>query len=489
MGNPTILATFTVVASLLPLAFVSGLMGPYMRPIPINASAAMVFSLLVAFVVSPWLTFRLFRRHAERAAAEAHEGHQPYDETAEETRLHRLYARLFRPLLARAWRRWALLGAVAVLLLASMALVYLRLVTVKMLPFDNKSEFQVVVDMPEGSTLEATAGVARRLAAAVVELPEVSDVQVYAGTSAPINFNGLVRHYFLRSGPHVADLQVNLVAKHERHRASHAFARALREMLAPIATATGANVKVAEVPPGPPVLSTLVAEVYGPDLDRRVALAEQVKEIFESTPGVVDVDWLVEAPGPKVDFAVDRDKARRLGITPEIIARTARVALAGAEVGLLHDPAAREPVPIVLRVERAQRASVDGLLSTVVPSPAGRLVPLRELVRPLSTTREKSSTTRTCSRWSTSSARWPAARRGRSTPSSTCATGWGRSPGRAARRSREQFNAMPAGDVGYAMKWDGEWQITYEVFRDMGIAFAVVMVLVYVLVVGWFRTS
>ncbi|MBL8114863.1 MAG: efflux RND transporter permease subunit, partial [Acidobacteria bacterium] len=304
VGNPTILATFAVVAALLPLAFVSGLMGPYMQPIPINASAAMVFSLLVAFVISPWLTFKLFRKYAEQhlvelrpsraahlqphagaqggtpgaAASQADVAYAPGDETPEEDRLHRFYAKLFRPLLASAPRRWALLGGVVALLLGSMALVAVSFVKVKMLPYDNKSELQVVVDMPEGTTLEKTANVARELASAVRTLPEVTDVQIYAGTSAPFNFNGLVRHYFLRSGPLVADLQVNLAAKEERSRESHDLAKAVRTLLAPIGAARGANVKVTEVPPGPPVLSTLVAEVYGPELEARVALAAEVRK-------------------------------------------------------------------------------------------------------------------------------------------------------------------------------------------------------------------
>ncbi len=282
VGNPTILATFTVIAALLPLAFVSGLMGPYMRPIPINASAAMLFSLLVAFVVSPWLTYRLFRKHAEERVGK---GFEPGEETPEEGTLHRIYARLFTPLLEKPWARWGLLGGVVALLLASSALVALRVVTVKMLPYDNTSEIQVVIDMPEGTTLEATNAVAREIAGVVRNVPEVTDVQVYVGTSAPFNFNGLVRHYYLRSGPLVADLQVNLLPKHDRRRESHEIAKSVRGLLAPVAARSGANVKVTEVPPGPPVLATMVAEVYGPDLERRVEIARRVRKIFEATPG------------------------------------------------------------------------------------------------------------------------------------------------------------------------------------------------------------
>jgi len=485
VGNPTILATFTVVAALLPLAFVSGLMGPYMRPIPINASAAMLFSLVVAFVVSPWLTFRLFRKWAE---AHVHGESTPHASTAKEDRLHRFYQRLFTPLLEKAWRRWVLLGGVALLLVVSVGLLFVRIVTVKMLPYDNKSELQVVIDMPEGTTLETTAAVARELAGAVRNLPEVSDLQVYVGTSAPFNFNGLVRHYFLRSGPLVADLQVNLLPKHERDTDSHAFSRRVRELITPIATRGGANVKVTEVPPGPPVLSTLVAEIYGPDLEQRVALAAQVREIFENTPGVVDVDWQVEDPAPRMEVAIDREKAVRAGVTPEIIVRTLRVALDGAEAGLLRDETARAPVPLVLRLDRTQRSSIEGLLATTVHGAEGRLVPLSELVSVRSVPRERFIYHKNLRPVSYVLAEM---------------AGVAEAPVYGILAMQDRLAAleapdgtpvpllsstMPEGGTGYAIKWDGEWQITYEVFRDMGIAFAVVLVLIYLLVVGWFRS-
>jgi multidrug efflux pump subunit AcrB len=491
VGNPTILATFTVIAALLPLAFVSGLMGPYMRPIPINASAAMLFSLLVAFVVSPWLTYRLFRRHAEhlRQAREAEGGGSEIDaETPSESRFHRFYARFFTPLLESAWKRWTLLGGVAVLLLASVALFAVRAVTVKMLPFDNKSELQVVVDMPEGATLENTAGLTRQLAFALSALPEVTDLQVYAGTSAPFNFNGLVRHYFLRSGPNVADIQVNLRPKHERKTVSHDFAKEVRELLTPICEQGGAACKITEVPPGPPVLSTLVAEVYGPDLDRRLAMATEVKEVFEATPGVVDVDWWVENPGPKLEIEIDRDKATRAGVTPEVVVRTLRVVLEGAEAGLLHDERARQPVPLLLRLDRAQRSSLEGLLATRVHGAEGRLVPLSELVRVRPVARERFIYHKNLRPVTYVIAE---------------VAGAADSPVYAILDMKERLSqvktplgepapiflsSLPEDTNAYALKWDGEWQITYEVFRDMGIAFAAVLVLIYFLVVGWFRS-
>jgi multidrug efflux pump subunit AcrB len=486
VGNPTILATFTVIGALLPLAFVSGLMGPYMRPIPINASAAMLFSLLVAFVVSPWLTYRLFRRHAEELAA----GHAagPDAETSEEGRLHRLYGRLFAPLIESRVKRWSLLAGVTLLMVLSVALFPLRKAVVKMLPHDNKSELQVIVDMPEGTTLERTAAVAGELAAVVRTLPEVTDVQTYVGTSAPFNFNGLVRHYFLRSGPLVADLQVNLLPKRARDRESHPFARQLRPLLAPIAARYGANVKVAEVPPGPPVLSTLVAELYAPTESERLRLAGDVRKIFESTPGVVDVDWYVEGPGPKLELAVDRDKAARAGISPEMIARSLRIALSGADAARLHDPRSREAVPVVLRLGRAARSGADELLALEVHGANGQLVPLSELVVPAATTRSpfvyhKDLRPVTYVLGEVAGAaespvyamldmgdRVKALRDGSGRPIDVL------------------FSGRPADGTRSVLQWDGEWQITYEVFRDMGIAFGVVLVLIYLLVVGWFRS-
>jgi multidrug efflux pump subunit AcrB len=487
VGNPTILATFAVVAALLPLAFVSGLMGPYMRPIPVNASAAMVFSLLVAFVVSPWLTFRLFRRFAEEhLRGEAH--FKAGAEAAAEDRLLRFYRKLFTPLLTHARRRWALLGAVVALLLLSCALFVVRGVKVKMLPYDNKSELQVVLDMPEGTTLEATAAAARELAVLVMARPEVTDVEVYAGTSAPFNFNGLVRHYFMRSGPLVADLQVNLAPKDERSKDSHTSAKEIRNLITPAAKRLGANVKVTEVPPGPPVLSTMVAEIYGPDPARRIALAKEVRGIFETTPGVVDTDWLVEDASPKLEVAIDREKAMRSGVTPEVVVKTLRIALEGMDAGLLRVDTAREAVPIVLKLDRAQRSGLDGLLATTVPSMTGRLVPIRELVTV------------------TEGKRAPFVYHKNLQPVTYVLAemagvaeapvygildmkkriGALRGPD---GRALEIFNtSLPSDSNRYALKWDGEWHVTVEVFRDMGIAFAAVLVLIYVLVVGWFRS-
>ncbi len=486
VGNPTILATFTVIAALMPLAFVSGLMGPYMRPIPINASAAMLFSLLVAFIISPWLTFKLFHKSAEAELALHPDG--PEQEKEEETRLHRIYAKIMGPMIRSRLLRYAFLVGVVLLLLLSMVTVPTRFVKLKMLPYDNKSELQVMIDAPEGFSLEQTNAAAREIASVFREIPEVTDYQVYVGTSAPFNFNGLVRHYFLRSGANVADIQVNLLDKHSRDTQSHRLAKEIRRKIRPVGERLGVNVKVTEVPPGPPVLSTMVAEIYGPELEGRLDVAGQVRKIFETTEGVTDVDWYVEQPAPRWEVRLDREKAIRSGINPEQVVRTLRVALAGADAGLAHLGTAREPVPIVLRLDRAQRSHLDDLLQLAVHAADGRMVPLAELVSARETTRERY-------------------RYHKNLQPVTYVigevAGSAESPVYAILNMKDRVENIvtPLGEKlpvisthlpddhnRYMMKWDGEWQITYEVFRDMGIAFAVVLVFIYVLVVGWFRS-
>ena len=472
VGNPTILATLAVIAAILPMAFVGGLMGPYMRPIPVGASAAMVFSLIVAFIVTPWAAVRLLK-------PPAHHGR------GEEDLFTRLYRRVMEPLIASPMMRAVFLGGVALLLLAAVAFVPLQFVTVKMLPFDNKSEFQVVVDMPEGTALEETARVTSALSAATLDEPGIVDVQQYVGTSAPYNFNGLVRHYFLRRAPHLADLQVNLVAKGERSEQSHHIARRVRERLQPIAEAHGATIQVAEVPPGPPVLQTLVAEIYGPEPQRRQEIAAQVKAIFASTPDVVDTDWYVEAPQPKVTFAVDGEKAAAAGLSAESVASVVRMAGSGEVAGLLHDERAREDVPIVLHLPRSER-SLDAIRALRLSGT--RSVAVGELTREVRTTENVSLYHKNLQ---------PV------TYVTADIAGANESPVYAILKMNDAiarlalpegygldvFNASPPFDTSkYAMKWDGEWHITIEVFRDLGIAFAAVLVLIYVLVVGWFES-
>ncbi|MGE5892435.1 MAG: efflux RND transporter permease subunit, partial [bacterium] len=371
VGNPTILATFTVIAALLPMAFVSGLMGPYMRPIPVGASAAMIFSLLVAFIVSPWLSYMVLRGVKSR-------GH----EQEEGGKLHAFYEKILTPFLEKRVFRFVALGSVGGLLGLAMLLVPLKAVTVKMLPFDNKSEVQVIIDMPEGTSLEQTALVAGEMGAYLKTVPEVTDFQLYVGTAAPFNFNGLVRHYFLRQGANVADIQVNFVSKHERDSQSHDIAKRIRPRLRGIGDRYGASIKIAEIPPGPPVLSTLVAEVYGPDPDRQIEIARDIRNVFTATEGVVDIDWYVEDDQDKYEFEVDREKAALTGVTPEAIAGTLRVSLAGASAGLVHMEQEKAPVSIVLRLPVENRSGLDALRSLTVPSGTGRLIPLFELVHP-----------------------------------------------------------------------------------------------------------
>ncbi|MBA3974658.1 MAG: multidrug transporter AcrB, partial [Candidatus Solibacter sp.] len=476
VGNPTILATLAVIAAILPMAFVSGLMGPYMRPIPIGATAAMIFSLIVAFLVTPWAAVRLLKRNASHGGEHA------------EDRFTLLYRRAMNRLIHIPVYKYGFLGLVTVLLLGSMALVYVEFVKVKMLPFDNKSEFQVIIDMPEGTPLEQTEHVARRLAQAAFAEPEVVNVQTYAGAASPYNFNGLVRHYFLRRGSNMADIQVNLLPKHERGRASHDIAKAVRQRLLPIANETGARIKVAEVPPGPPVLQTLVAEVYGPTAEGRDRIAREILGIFDNMDGVVDADWYVEDPQDKLVWHVDREKAALNGVAASDIAQTLMTASAGMTAGLLHVDNSKEDIPIIVRLDRATRSDASRLASLKVMGRAGNLVPLSELVRIEKTTAGKSIHRKNL---------MPV------TYVTADVAGVMESPVYAILKlgpeiskikveggyEIEQYTAaQPFDDSKYSMKWDGEWHITYEVFRDLGIAFAAVLVLIYLLVVGWFQS-
>ncbi|HVZ45161.1 MAG TPA: efflux RND transporter permease subunit [Ramlibacter sp.] len=481
VGGPTILATLAVIAALLPMAFVSGLMGPYMSPIPINASMGMVLSLAIAFVVTPWLARLWIRQAPDSAERHAKKGHGD--------RLLPLLRRVFSPLLdARrgARNRRVLWAGVYSLIAVSLALPMLGLVVLKMLPFDNKSEFQVVVDMPAGTPVEKTAAALRELGALVARQPEVTDYQAYAGTSAPINFNGLVRQYYLRSGGDVGDLQVNLVGRHERSEQSHAIATRLRPLLQAIGQRHGANVKVVEVPPGPPVLSPIVAEVYGPDREGRLQLARAVRGVFERTPGVVDVDDSGIAAAPRKELNVDRRKAALLGVPQEAVVSTLRAGLAGEPATYLHDES-KYPAAAVLQLPAERQGDIDALLQFAVRGSAGQLVPIRELVTVSDTLREQ-----------------PAYHKDLLPVSYVVGDMAGSldSPLYGMFRMREAVNALVAGNGAnpaeyfirqpadpyrsYAVKWDGEWQITYETFRDMAAAYAVGLVLIYLLVVAQF---
>lgn len=475
VGNPTILATLAVIAAILPMAFVGGLMGPYMRPIPIGASSAMVFSLIVAFLVTPWAAVRMLKPAASHSHVE------------NEDRLTRLYRRIMGPLLHRAAVRRTFLATVVLLLLGSCALVYTQFVKVKMLPFDNKSEFQVIVDTPEGTSLEETERVTRLLAREVAKQPEVRNLQTYVGTSSPYNFNGLVRHYFLRRGANVADIQVNLSGKGERDRQSHEIAKQVRLALEPIASMHHVRLKVAEVPPGPPVLQTLVAEVYGPTAEGRNRLAGQIRRIFEQTPGVVDVDWYVEDDMTKHSIIVDQEKAALNGISTEDVARTMRLASSGELAGLLHIDAEKEDIPIHVRLDRATRSDLDRLLALRVSGRSDQAVPLREIVTLANGIEDKSIYHKNLMPVTYVTADIAGVME--SPVYAVLALGPQIDKIRPDGYAIEQYVArQPFDDSKYSMKWDGEWHITYEVFRDLGLAFAAVLILIYVLVVGWFQS-
>jgi multidrug efflux pump subunit AcrB len=475
VGGPTILATLTVIAALLPMAFVSGLMGPYMSPIPINASMGMLISLAVAFIVTPWLS-NLWLHHVQHGDALTKS-------------ITPLFVRLFTPFLddqSGKKNRRKLSLAVLGLIFISLVLPVAQLVVMKMLPFDNKSEFQVVVDMPAGTPAEKTASVLHAMTAYLSTVPEVTNYQAYVGLAAPINFNGLVRQYYLRSGGELGDIQVNLVDKHHRDEQSHAIASRLRPELQKIAKDMGANVKVVEVPPGPPVISPIVAEVYGPDDAGRLTVARQVRKVFESTAGIVDVDDSGIADAKKIELVVDRKKAALLGVPQSLIVQTLRAGLAGDDVTYLHD-ASKYPTATRLRLPVAAQSDIEELLKLSVATSSGKLVPIRELVAVENTLREQ-----------------PIYHKDLLPVNYVMADMAGKldsplyglfgmreavaeitAPGDS--KLAEYFIRQPDDSQrGYAIKWDGEWQVTYETFRDMGAAYAVGLILIYLLVVAQF---
>jgi multidrug efflux pump subunit AcrB len=482
VGGPTILATLTVIAALLPMAFVSGLMGPYMSPIPINASMGMLLSLAIAFVVTPWLS-RLWMKAVPAGGqhANAHTGLS--------ARLAPWFERVFQPLLdpQRGQRNRRRLGlGVALLIVLSVALPVMGWVQLKMLPFDNKSEFQVVVDMPAGTPLEKTAAVMHELGGYLATVPEVTDYQAYAGTSAPINFNGLVRQYYLRAGGEVGDLQVNLVDKSHRSAQSHAIATRLRPALQEIGQRHGANVKVVEVPPGPPVLSPIVAEIYGPEEAGRRQVAKAVRAVFERSSGVVDVDDSSIAQAPRKLLLVDRRKAATLGVPQQAIVSTLRAGLSGEPMSYVHD-GSKYPASTWVQLPPERQGDLETLLQLGVKNAAGKVVPIRELVTISDTVREQ-----------------PVMHKDLLPVNFVVADMAGKidSPLYGMFQMRSAIQAIQAPDGaklqeyfihqptdawrGYGLKWDGEWQITYETFRDMGAAYAVGLILIYLLVVAQF---
>ncbi len=478
VGNPTVMATLTVIAAVLPMAFVGGLMGPYMRPIPVGASVAMVFSLFIAVIVSPWAAIRMLvnERGMEAGEREA------------ESWTVRAYRRLATPLVLNRRVRHLFLGGVAVLLLGAVSLPLLKIVWVKMLPFDNKSEFQVIVDMPEGTTLEQTTRVTREIAQRIERDPDVTNTVVYAGTAGPYNFNGLVRHYFLRQGPDKADIQVNLLPKDRRSEQSHDIAKRVRTAIDPIGARYGARLKVAEIPPGPPVYATLEAEIFGANYSQQIVLANKVRKIFLHTPGVVDVDWTAAAAEREYRFAVDKQKAALDGVSEEQIAQTLGLALHGTVAGLAHLPREREDVDIFLRLPLADRSSIASLGDLRVVSRNGTLVPLSELTEVDDATIEQPIYHENLKSvvYVTGDVAGGAESPIYAMLNMSHALDRLRAP--AGYSIERDWTHYPFSTSRLTLKWDGEWRITFHVFRDLGLAFAVALVLIYIIVVAWFQS-
>ncbi|OOZ13686.1 multidrug transporter AcrB [Solemya velum gill symbiont] len=477
VGGPTILATFTVIAALLPMAFVSGLMGPYMSPIPINASMGMLISLAVAFIITPW--------SVNKVLGNSHHAHAVADES-QEHKLTPFFARIMSPFLddsrGRA-NRWKLLIAILLLIAASVSLGFFKLVVLKMLPFDNKSEFQVVLDMPEGTALEQTTRVLSEIGDFIATVPEVTNYQVYAGTASPIGFNGLVRQYYLREGAHLGDIQVNLVDKSERDRKSHEIARSVREPVQAIARQFNGNAKIVEVPPGPPVMSPLVAEIYGVDYAGQIRTAKDVRTHFESTADIVDVDDMIETPSEKRIIIIDRAKAARLGIAQSSVAAALATVLDGEDVTYMHGANLKYSVPIRLEYSEADKANLDEVMSLKVRSQSGALVPISEITTVVSGAREFTIYHKDL---------LPVVYVTGDMAGDLDSPLYGLFDIAGKIDEHDEFEqwylTQPDNPYNYSLKWDGEWQVTYETFRDMGAAYAVGLVLIYLLVVAQFRS-
>ncbi|SDX12745.1 efflux RND transporter permease subunit [Flavobacterium degerlachei] len=479
VGNPTILATFTVIAAILPMAFVSGMMGPYMSPMPIGASIAMILSLFVALTVTPYLGYHLLQ---EKDTQEHKE-----QEGLETSFIYRMYSKLERPLLESSMKRRVLVGVTVLLLFGSVGMFFTKSVLVKMLPFDNKNEFQVVIDMPEGATLERTSAVTKEIAQYLTTIPEVVDYQNYIGTSAPITFNGLVRHYDLRGGSNMADIQVNLLHKEDRKLQSHDIAKNVRPQIQKIAKKYGANVKIIEVPPGPPVLSTLVAEVYGPNYKDQIKVAQQVKDILHKTEGIVDIDWTVEDNQTEYKLEVDKEKAMLNGIAPQQIVGNLTYLLKEYPVSNLYAENSNDNVGIVLSLDDKDKTSLQDIQNLKIKGSQGNMIPVSDLVKVKTDTLQKTIYRKDQKRVVYVTADMAGALE---------------SPVYAILGMTEKLDKMnipkgykvnelymdqPTDESDFTVKWDGEWQITLEVFRDLGVAFLVAIVIIYMLIVGWFQ--
>lgn len=479
VGNPTILATFTVIAAILPMAFVSGMMGPYMSPMPIGASIAMLLSLFVALTVTPYLGYYLLQ--------EKHEQDEKHEQGLETSWIYKIYNKFERPFLDSSKKRSLMLGITVVLLIGSVAMFFTKSVLVKMLPFDNKNEFQVVIDMPEGTTLERTSVVTREIAQYLRTKPEVVDYQSYVGTSAPITFNGLVRHYDLRGGSNMADIQVNLLHKEDRSLQSHDIAKNVRTEIQKIGKKYGANVKIIEVPPGPPVLSTLVAEIYGPDYKEQIKVANQVKGILEKTSDIVDIDWMVEDNQTEYKLAIDREKAMLNGIAPQQIVGNLTYLLREMPVGYLYNEQANDPVNIVLSLDDKDKTSLQDIQNLKIKGSQGNVVPVSDLVKINKDTLQK-----TIFRKDQKRVVYVTADMAGSLESPVYAILGMEKELKKMNLPKgyvvnELYMEQPTDESDFTVKWDGEWQITLEVFRDLGTAFMVVIIIIYMLIVGWFQ--
>lgn len=478
VGNPTILATFTVIAAILPMAFVSGMMGPYMSPMPIGASIAMMLSLFVALTVTPYLGYHLLRVKDDQEHKE--------EQGMETSKIYKIYKKIEQPLLENKSKRWSMLMITVVLLVVSVLAFFTKWVAVKMLPFDNKNEVQIVIDMPEGTTLERTGAVAQDIAQYLKTVPEVVNYQSYVGSSAPITFNGLVRHYDLRGASNTADIQVNLLHKADRDAQSHDVAKTIRPEIQKIAQKYQANVKIVEVPPGPPVLSTIVAEVYGPDYDGQIHVAEQVQDILNHTDDVVDVDWMVEAPQTEYRIEADKEKAMLNGVAPQQIVGNLTYLMGEHSIGNLYDEKSNDAVNIVMKLDDADKTSLQEVTNLKIKGQRG-MVPVSDLVTIKHDTLQKTIFRKDQKRVVYVLADM---------------AGGLESPAYAILGMEEKLKAInlpkgysitelymnqPDTEDNYTVKWDGEWQITLEVFRDLGAAFMVVIIIIYMLIVGWFQ--
>ncbi|WP_417199741.1 efflux RND transporter permease subunit [Bizionia sp.] len=481
VGNPTILATFTVIASVLPMAFVSGLMGPYMAPMPIGASIAMILSLFVALTITPYLGL-IFLREKDKQGAK-----QKEEKPLEETLIYRIYNKFERPLLESKTKRYIFLGGTFAVLMGTMALFFTNSVAVKMLPFDNKNEFQVVIDMPEGTTLERTGVVAQEISQYLSTRPEVVNFQNYIGTSAPITFNGLVRHYDLRGGSNMADIQVNLIDKSERSAQSHDIAKLLRPDIQKIAAKYHANVKLVEVPPGPPVLSTIIAEVYGPDYNEQIKIANSIQGILKNTDDVVDIDWMVEDDQIEYQFDINKEKAMLYGVAPQQIAYTMNMALSNRAITSLYDEDAVSQIGLILALDEKEKSTITDISQLKVKSKQGNMVPIADLVTISETTAAKSIYRKNQKRVVYVMADMAGELESPAYAILGMEDKLKEIPLPQGFELNELYLGQPDFEDNYTVKWDGEWQITLEVFRDLGIAFLGAIILIYILIVGWFQ--